>query len=73
MSTTTPETFVSPVREHREALGLTRAQLCAKAQVGLNTLYLIERGYTPKIHIRRSVAEALDADQAQLFPTLGGD
>ena len=57
------------VRTVREAIGLTREELAARAQISVSTVRNLEvRGVSPTRATRLLLAVALDRDVVDLFP-----
>lgn len=60
--------MVVKVRERREAVGMSQAELAERARVGQHTISDIETGrHVPKVDVAILVARALDRTVEELF------
>lgn len=56
------------MRELRQKLGLTQAELSERVGIGMNTIARYERGeMTPSIQIANEIAQALHVTEAELL------
>lgn len=61
--------MATPLKEHRERLGLTQIQVARSAGVTERTVRLIEQGKrTPKLETARAFAQALGVSVDELVP-----
>lgn len=61
MATASEQTIGQEIRQRREALDLSREDLCSKAFISTKTLERIEAGGNPRRGTRRLIEQALEA------------